>query len=1441
MKNWNISLSGKELDHSIKGFGFMIKSLTKYIVIFSILFAYNCLGDNSTRISQIRSEVTELKRQVNELKLIRGYIQQKIKEGDSQGQTTSESAPPDTPTEPIPIPYSKIHVAQLSPEEATEIRDNTSSELLLNPEEDVERQKILDQIEIIEKVSEENPDFWDIRDQDDIQRLELAKKLENPEDVSSIREKLEEENQNLDNEIAEAEKASEESGNYTELDVLKKQKEIKEKTIEELKLQEKICSFNEKDGAGQNEELFDLKEKEKSAHRKLIEENSDLREQEKEIKEKQDSFWAKIGLGGPSEEEIKEFQEQKDKTDKAQENFEELNEELLVKAANAENADEEIKNDIIDHCTKRLLAQHSTVEGKQRKLNLEEENIDKETDQNKLASAGNPVLELFLDGKSSADKELMGQDLGREEEKLLKQAATIKKASEVQQTKIAEKKNEVQEKLEQGKISESDARKQVMELDNETKNSVARMTMAELIEKERVDVASKSEQKGDYSNIKAAWNQETPNTKTSLVYKPVKLLESATGDAVTGVVDKVKNATGGAFGETKKQTVNQDIEKLNNDTSKTLRNLKEYTELNALQKEEIRQNKIFDRKIKDKNAQQVAEKLEKNYLGNAGGKGIDLLNAGHEPANKNEAMQISLAKAERNLDQTENNIKKSLKDLQVDETTGSSTSWNPIKWGTGKLTKHEIEKKAAYLEKIKKDREIVEKLKYENQYNVADEGDKKYFLNTISEGLKLKASSVKDDYKNKIRDIDQKIGKAFPGEKRDKLREQKEKLINETADNYKKYKHQGLHLEAEKEIIQDNYQAAKSKYKQIALEDPTKAKQMQAMESNLNEYVLEKKNNEMSAEMAETVITDVAMAVATGGAGKAMKGVSTTAGKFKKGFITYAKVLNPASTASDIAAGAATQFAAENTAKLTGLDKEVVSQVISTCKMIKPRFKADRIAHNASSTKPKSKFDTDIMPAVRSTFNKNNFSKKVEKKVAEIKNKISNLKPKKQPKQKTPAAYSSTLQKTELQTKTSPYPGQLVKTPTKPSDVAVNPEPKQKTKQLVASKQPAVIHSGSPAKPPSKVNNSTDEQKLIGFRIPDPRKSPQDLNKDDIAAMKSRIQVTRNQDNEIVRKADPQDTLTAMQNPQFMRELKEKGSPEMQDAIENAKSGYFYTSHDAQLTNYVKSNSLDKISNLRGISESERANIEVRVDDFRTPGQTGRSVNTDRDYRVLYRRPGSSEWMEVPKELWLDKSKEVFAEVTQAERPANWDRMSEKNQKQFFTDHYERHGQRGTDKYDIEASIDYSDQYLDPFGNKRGLNAETASQENALRSTNIENVKNGNGVLKDPEGLGLMYQQKVLNSLDGGNIAEAAAQAKKAVKSIDSVRSGYERQGYKLHQLSPKLREAMWEVDNSPSGLDANPQILNAKLRKLGFRDGLTGFAERMKSEFESLKNAKSN
>ncbi len=283
-----------------------------------------------------------------------------------------------------------------------------------------------------------------------------------------------------------------------------------------------------------------------------------------------------------------------------------------------------------------------------------------------------------------------------------------------------------------------------------------------------------------------------------------------------------------------------------------------------------------------------------------------------------------------------------------------------------------------------------------------------------------------------------------------------------------------------------------------------------------------------------------------------------------------------------------------------------------------------------------------------------------------------------------------------------------------------------------------------------------------------------------------------------------EDMLECMRDPRAMRSLK-KASPELQDAFNRTREA-MYKQHD----DGVKTS----VSEKTGIPESD-----LRIDDFRTPGGAGSNINTDRDYRLLYRAGvdanGKDIWFEVPKEKWQDISYKKFGELT-GKPPGTSD-----------LDWATKHMQLATDKAHIEASPDYSDHSIDPNTGKK-----------IIIRPNILAVEEGTSRLYDSAALGNMYHEKVHASLRVGQLSEAIAQAKKSVDTLNKVRHGYRMQNLDVGHLHPNIQHGMGIVKNAPTDLSATPAAMakfNKQMNDAGFRD-LEDFSNKLASNYDALK-----
>ncbi|MDP3313721.1 hypothetical protein [Lutibacter sp.] len=290
---------------------------------------------------------------------------------------------------------------------------------------------------------------------------------------------------------------------------------------------------------------------------------------------------------------------------------------------------------------------------------------------------------------------------------------------------------------------------------------------------------------------------------------------------------------------------------------------------------------------------------------------------------------------------------------------------------------------------------------------------------------------------------------------------------------------------------------------------------------------------------------------------------------------------------------------------------------------------------------------------------------------------------------------------------------------------------------------------------------------------------------------------------------DPKKLLEFMRDPAAVRTIKNHGTEWMKQVFEKSRNK-IYKQHDAELKKYI----------------SETYKIEpndIKIDDFRTPGTDGKTnLNTDRDYRVLrkVKTKNGDVWIEVQSPNWKQKSYEIFGETTGKPEGVSSQEWAESHQ------------QRGTDRFDSEASKDYADNTYNPDTGEINRN-----------KPNILQVKEGKGRLIDSEELGNMYKNKVNHALEPGMEPEAYAQAKKGVDTLKKVRDGYGVQGLDVPEIPDKLKKAMDIVEKAHVDANATPEhieMLNKKLKDLDYKN-IGDVAKDMADSFKDLKKHDSN
>lgn len=318
-----------------------------------------------------------------------------------------------------------------------------------------------------------------------------------------------------------------------------------------------------------------------------------------------------------------------------------------------------------------------------------------------------------------------------------------------------------------------------------------------------------------------------------------------------------------------------------------------------------------------------------------------------------------------------------------------------------------------------------------------------------------------------------------------------------------------------------------------------------------------------------------------------------------------------------------------------------------------------------------------------------------------------------------------------------------------------------------------------------------------------------------------------------------EEVLEIYQDSRKTRDLKESGSLNDKEAFMTTLENKVYKSVDRVI--------IEELSKL-----PEYDGKRIITHDFRTPGDDGVNVNTDRDVRVLV-EVEPDRWAEVPVRKWEDTYYREFARRTGYQSVDTVDTVE-------LRKHAACYRQLPTDKFHIEASRDFSD--LDT------LKVEGGEDYRIVSTPNVVKAKKGLSTLQDPEGLAYMYQEKAdeqyrqardiqknleervkeglisneeiaeLNDFKKMHEIEGTVQLKKGVETLDELRASYQDMGYDTGRLSPEMQEAFRIVKNVKGTSDTNINNVRTELKRLGFQD-MNDLNQKVSSQVESLKMAK--
>ncbi|MEA4924444.1 MAG: hypothetical protein VB084_03950 [Syntrophomonadaceae bacterium] len=244
---------------------------------------------------------------------------------------------------------------------------------------------------------------------------------------------------------------------------------------------------------------------------------------------------------------------------------------------------------------------------------------------------------------------------------------------------------------------------------------------------------------------------------------------------------------------------------------------------------------------------------------------------------------------------------------------------------------------------------------------------------------------------------------------------------------------------------------------------------------------------------------------------------------------------------------------------------------------------------------------------------------------------------------------------------------------------------------------------------------------------------------------------------------------------------------------------------------------------------------EVKVDTIRTPGKEYHAwdINTDNDIVAKYKVTGPDgkvEWKEIPRSEWEDTYFQAYAKNTgfdpqdaaQKFPHEDWGKMTPAEQCRKWG---ELHGESPTDVYHPEGARDFS---TERTGILNGQAPDKAAAAQAAQ---------GEGLLMDSEGLGLMEKNKINHYWDQGGIknqTEAMEQLRKAASQAQKLENGYKSMGYKINDMPDNMQDAIKAVNDS----SMSPASRAARLAELGY-DSPGDFVDKLTSRIGSLRAAR--
>lgn len=297
-----------------------------------------------------------------------------------------------------------------------------------------------------------------------------------------------------------------------------------------------------------------------------------------------------------------------------------------------------------------------------------------------------------------------------------------------------------------------------------------------------------------------------------------------------------------------------------------------------------------------------------------------------------------------------------------------------------------------------------------------------------------------------------------------------------------------------------------------------------------------------------------------------------------------------------------------------------------------------------------------------------------------------------------------------------------------------------------------------------------------------------------------------------------------------------QADPELRQAIIDTRKDQIYAPADQK--------TIERVSDKPEVKSLLQPGDKLVMDTFSTPGKPD-GLGADRDARLVSVRESTDangnktiEKIEIPRKHWekeayndfYDHSMNILGgsdKVTPETHPDFFTRKEELSylkgegltQKDIDARAWgEANNQLFTDKFNVEASRDNSDQALAGQALRDAQGKQTTNIQQVTGATPGDGGKPRN--LEDAEGFAKMWGEK--SKFYEHNTPEALAQSQKGIEVQMKIRDSLRSQGLEPPPLDTNTAKAMELITRAPVGNDATPKAmedLNKSLQDLGYKD----------------------